>query len=469
MEGLNGNLYTDLYQLSMGQAYFEKNRHENIASFDYFFRKIPFNGGYVITVGLEDVIEALENFSFAKDEIEYLESIGFKADYLNYLKKLKFTGDVFAVPEGGVVFPQEPVVRVVAPMIEAQLVETMILNLMNYQSLIATKAARIRQVSNGRPLAEFGMRRAHGWGAMQASRAAVVGGFDSTSNVLAGKYYGIPVTGTMAHSYIQSHDEELTAFRNFAESRPDKCVLLVDTYDTLRSGIPNAIKVAKEMRERGHELNGIRLDSGDLAYLSREARKMLNENDLEDVKIVASNQLDEGVIKSLQEQNAAIDIYGVGTNLVVGKPDSALDGVYKLAYADDKPRLKISENIKKLTLPGMKKVHRYINNDGQFVADAIATLDEGVPDKMIHPYELDKEMSLKRFDQEELLTPVMKNGERVAEKKSLDELKESVQFNLSNLPDEHKRFNNPHIYKVGISQNLLKLRQDLKNEKTSKL
>ncbi|NMM48765.1 nicotinate phosphoribosyltransferase [Marinigracilibium pacificum] len=469
MEGLNGNLYTDLYQLSMGQAYFDKGQHEKEASFDYFFRKIPFENGYVITAGLEEVLESLQDFHFRPEELEYLSSLGFKKEYLNFLKGLRFSGDIYAVPEGSVVFPYEPVIKVVGPMVEAQLIETMLLNQMNFQSLIATKAARIRLVSGDRPLAEFGMRRAQGWGAMQASRAAVIGGFDSTSNVLAGQKYGIPVTGTMAHSYIQSHDDELTAFRNFAETRPENCVLLIDTYNTLRSGLPNAITVAREMRERGQELAGIRLDSGDLAYLSKEARKTLDNEGFSNVKIVASNQLDEGVIKSLQEQNAAIDIYGVGTNLVVGKPNSALDGVYKLAFADGSPRLKISENIQKLTLPGMKQVWRYMDNNGKYLADAIALDEEEAPELMVHPYEPDKSMSLKGKDSFRLLEQVVRKGERISEKRSLENIKTSAKENLSRLPVEHKRFNYPHIYKVGISEQLLDLRQSLKNKSTAKL
>ncbi|MFB9052035.1 nicotinate phosphoribosyltransferase [Formosa undariae] len=463
---LNSALYTDLYQLAMGQSYFLKDKHEISATFDYFFRKNPFEGGYVLFCGLEEVLDSLEKISFSEDDIHYLEAQGFDSNYTNYLKTFKFTGHIQSMSEGEIVFPFSPILTVSGSIIECQIIETFILNSLNFQSLIATKASRIRYIAGrDKSLAEFGLRRAQGFAGLQASRSAYIGGFDYTSNVLAGKEFNIPVSGTMAHAFIQSYDDELTAFRDFAETRPVNCVLLVDTYDTLKKGVPNAIIVAKEMEARGEKLLGIRLDSGDLAYLSNAARKQLDQAGLDYVKIAASNQLDEHVIRSLKEQYAQIDIYGVGTNLVVGKANGALDGVYKLCSFNNTPRIKISENLKKMNFPGKKQVYRYMNQDGQYIADAI-TLDHlDTPKTMAHPFETHKRMPIEYASVKALLHDVMIDGKRVHTKKTTLELVKIAEENLSKLPVEHKRFANPHVYKVGLSPELEQLRDQLKKEK----
>jgi nicotinate phosphoribosyltransferase len=332
--------YTDQYQLAMAEVYFKNGHKEHTAVFDYYYRKNPFKGGYALFAGLEDLLHILKDLKFSKKDLEYLKKGGFSDSFLEYLKDFRFTGRIFSTLEGDIVFPNRPILQVESNIIEAQIIETLLLNLLNFQTLVATKASRVRLVAGKRHLLEFGMRRAQGAGSYHASRAAIIGGFSGTSNVIAAEDFNIPVSGTMAHSFIQSFDDELEAFRSFAKARPINCVLLVDTYNTLESGLPNSIKVAKEMEQRGQKLAGIRLDSGDLAYLARESRKMLDKEGLEYVKIVASNQLDEYVVKSLLEQQAPIDIFGVGTSLVTGQPDAALDGVYKLSMSNGKPRLK---------------------------------------------------------------------------------------------------------------------------------
>lgn len=454
--------YTDQYQLAMAQVYFEKGHKEHTAVFDYFFRKPPFGGGYTIFAGLEDLLEVIENLRFSREDLEYLQSQGFQENFLEYLQDFRFNGSIYSVAEGDVVFATRPVLQVEANIIEAQIVETILLNLLNFQSLVATKASRIRMVAQDKMLLDFGLRRAQASGGYFASRAAIIGGFDGTSNVMAGRDYNIPASGTMAHSFIQSYDDEIKAFRDFAENRPQNCVFLVDTYDTLHSGIPNAIKVAKEMEKKGQKLLGIRLDSGDLAYLARECRRMLDEAGLKYVKIAASNQLDEYIIKSLQEQGAPIDIFGVGTNLVIGSPDAALDGVYKLAFSHGKPRIKISESITKVTLPHKKQVFRIKDRNGKcFGADAVGLSTERHIDEMYHPFEPFKSLKIGEFEQEELLKPVMKNGNMQIEKRSLTEIAEFSKKRLEELPAEYKRFDNPHIYKVGISKKLREERDKL--------
>jgi len=349
-----------------------------------------------------------------------------------------------------------------APIIEAQLLETLLLNTLNYQSLIATKAARMKLSAGERTLVDFGLRRAPGTGGYAASRAAVIGGFDATSNVRAGRDYGIPISGTMAHSFVQRYDNEISAFRDFAAVRPHDCVLLVDTYDTIKSGVPNAITVGKEMEEQGHKMTGIRLDSGDLAWLAKKSRSMLDNAGLDYVKIAASNQLDEHVIKSLLEQGAPIDFFGVGTSLVTGRPDAALDGVYKLSYANGEPRLKLSETVEKINLPGRKQVYRMLHEDGSiFGAEAVTLHEENAPDHMYHPSEPGASMDLSKFEKIPLLSDIMKEGKRLTKPKSLQEIREFSRSQLSKLPDEYKRFENPHIYKVGLSKRLKKLRDEL--------
>ena len=456
--------YTDLYQISMSQVYYLEKKTNEEAVFDYFFRKIPFGGGYVVFAGLNTILEILEDFRFTDGDIDYLITLGIDKDFAEYLRTFRFNGSVYSVREGELVFPNEPILRVEGNIIEAQLVETILLNILNFQSLIATKAARMRTVAGDRVLADFGLRRAQGLGGYHATRAAIVGGFNATSNVKAGQDFGIPVVGTMAHAFIQAYDDELTAFRAFAKRRPDNCVLLVDTYDTLQSGVPNAITVAKEMAAQSKKLAGVRLDSGDLAYLSKRTRAMLDEAGLHDVKITASNQLDEFVIKSLLDQHAQIDIFGVGTSLVTGPPDAALDGVYKLSFANGKPRIKLSENIKKLTLPGRKQVLRVLNNGKFFGADVVTNAEEMDTEIMHHPQEPDKSLNLKDLKKEQIMHQVMSNGKIVQPLASLPEIASYCKQRLSILPDEHKRFQYPHIYKVGISAQLLSERNRLRNQ-----
>ena len=456
--------YTDLYQLSMAQVYFLKGKADEKAVFDYYFRKIPYQGGYAIFAGLQDFLKQLEQLSFSEEDLDYLNTQDFEDSFLQYLRNFRFKGNIRACREGEVVFSTAPILQVEASLIEAQLIETILLNLLNFQTLVATKASRIRLIAKDKTLLDFGLRRAQGPGGYYASKAAIIGGFNGTSNVIVGRDFKIPISGTMAHSFIQSYDSELEAFRDFALKRPKNCVLLVDTYDTLNSGVPNAIKVAKEMEERGSKLLAIRLDSGDLAYFAKESRKQLDAAGLSYVQIAASNQLDEYVIKSLQEQNAPIDIYGVGTNLVIGKPDGALDGVYKLAYAAGKPRIKISESLAKTTIPHAKQVFRTYDTNGQFNgADVIALENEEKPKQIHHPSEPFKKMNVENFEQEPLLHLVMEYGQNLIANSSLEEIANFSKSRLALLPLEYKRFDNPHIYKVGISDALKQERDQLIN------
>lgn len=447
--------YTDLYQLTMAQVYYLKGRKNECAVFDYFFRKLPFESGYAIFAGLEILLDVLEKIKFSENELTFLKRQGFNSAFMDYLRGFRFSGKVSGIKEGDVIFPSSPVLQVEAGIIEAQVIETVLLNILNFQSLIATKASRMRLVAGRRKLIDFGLRRAPGPGGYYSSRAAVIGGFDATSNVKAGFDFNIPVSGTMAHSFIESYDNELTAFRDYVEIHPHNSVLLVDTYDTLKSGIPNSIIVGKEMKERGRKLLGIRLDSGDLAYLARESRMLLDRAGLNDVKIAVSNQLDEHVIKSLLEQNAPIDIFGVGTSLVTGSPDAAFDGVYKLAMSDEKPRIKLSETISKITLPYKKQVYRIKESDESWIgADAIALADENEILKIYHPFETGKLMNIEKFQKEALLELVMEDGVRRNERRSVEEIAGYCNSRLDRLPQEYKRFNNPHIYKIGLSEGL---------------
>jgi len=457
--------YTDKYQLNMAQAYFLKGQKDNTAVFDYFFRKLPFNGGYAVFAGLEDLINILDGLRFDNNDIDFLKELGYHPNFIHYLKTFRFTGNVYSAAEGDLVFPLRPVLQIEANIIEAQIIETLLLNILNFQTLVATKASRMHQAAEGRILIDFGLRRAQGAGGYSASRAAFIGGFDGTSNVRAGRDYGIPVSGTMAHSFIESYDEELSAFNHFAESQPDDCILLVDTYDTLKSGLPNAITVAKSMEERGLRLRGIRLDSGDLAYLAKECRRRLDNEGLDYVKIAVSNQLDEYIIKSLLHQKAPIDLFGVGTSLVTGHPDAALDGVYKLSYANGKPRIKLSENVSKITLPSKKQVFRIIDNDDKFIGADVVTMDDESDIKlMYHPMYPLKSLDLTNYNKEPLLQGVILNGLRVNNSQSLARIAQYSRNRLERLPVEYKRFDNPHIYKVGISKNLQKERDRLIEE-----
>lgn len=454
-------LFTDHYELTMAQGYFLDGRENFTANFDYFFRKNPFGSGYTIFAGLQDLLEMIQNFKYNSDSIDYLHKLGFHSDFLEYLKKFYFKGNIYAPNEGEIVFPNEPIVRFEGNIIETQLLETLSLNVLNFQSLIATKAARLRYSAGERVVIDFGMRRAQGFSAIHGSRAAIIGGVNSTSNVYSAYLYGMTSTGTQAHSWIQSYEDELTAFRKFAATFPKNCVLLVDTFDTLKSGVPNAIIVAKEMEARGEKLFAIRLDSGDLAYLSKQARKMLDDAELKYVKIVVSNQLDEYLIKSLIDQGAPIDSFGVGTSLITGQKDAALDGVYKLSMADERPNLKLSEDIEKITLPGVKKIFRCFNGNGKFYADGIAMEDEAELEVIYHPHYPLKKSVVKDLNKEILPSKVYENGKIVLSQKSINEIADYVKSRLAQLPDEHKRFEFPHIYKVGISSKLMNLRDEL--------
>ena len=454
-------LYTDFYELTMAQGYFLSGRHKHTANFDYFFRKLPFKGGYVVFAGLADLLEIIKQFRFHEDELKYLKEQGFKDEFLNYLKDFRFRGDLHSVKEGEIVFANEPVLRVEGNILEAQILETAILNTLNFESLIATKASRLKLAAGDKSVLDFGLRRSQGLGGLQAAKAAVIGGLEGSSNVLAGKMYDITVSGTMAHSWVQSFDSELEAFRTYAKHYPEASILLVDTYDTLKSGLPNAIKVAKELEENGHKLIAIRLDSGDLAYMAQESRKMLDQAGLEDVKIAVSNQLDERVIKSLLDQNAPIDLFGVGTKLVTAYDDPALDGVYKLSAVNGKPTLKISENIEKITLPDVKKVVRYYNKDGSFNSDGVLLENEDITATLYHPHENHKSTEVAALKSELLLNKVVDGGEITIPPSSPKQSAEYARKRLSKLNQEHKRFDNPHVYKVGVSKQLRALKDKL--------
>ncbi len=460
----HAGLYTDMYQLSMAQAYFLDGRQNDPAAFYYFYRKNPFKGAYVVFAGIYDLLEILEGLHFETDDLEYLRENGFDANFLHYLQDFRYHADIFSVREGEIVFPNMPLAGVRGNIIETQLTETLLLNLLNLSSLIATKAARMRLVAGDEIiLTDFGMRRAHGLGAIHASRATMVGGFNSTSNVFSAFTYGLHVSGTMAHSFIQSHDDELTAFRRFAKAHPENCTLLLDTYNTLDSGIPHAIQVAREMAGRGQRLKAVRLDSGDLAYMAKKSRKLLDDAGFGYVKIIASNQIDEHVIRSLREQNAPIDAFGVGTAVLTGQPDAALDGVYKLAMASGKPRLKLSESVHKVTFPTVTQVHRFSDANGAFMADAVSSWEEDPREikEIHHPFNKDKAFKIPPWSCQPLQEKVMEKGQALQKMQHPDESYAYLKTRLEKLPDEYKRFENPHIYKVGLSTRLNDLRDDL--------
>ncbi len=457
-------LYTDFYELTMAQGYFLEGRAEERAGFDYFFRDLPFGGGYVVFAGMGDLLQLLQNFSFHTDELKYLREQGFHPDFINYLKDLELSVTIKAPREGKIVFPLEPVVTIEGPIIEAQMLETLLLNILNFESLIATKARRITYAAGDRSVIDFGLRRAQGYGGIQATKAAAIGGVAPTSNVYSAFEYDIPVSGTMAHSWIQSFEDELTAFRAYARHYPDNCILLVDTYNTLASGVPNAITVAKELGKKGYQLQGIRLDSGDLAYLSRKARNQLDRAGLEDVKIAVSNQLDEYLINSLLRQQAPIDLFGVGTRLVTGNETPALDGVYKLSSVNGEPNLKISENVEKITLPGIKKTVRYLDDGGNFLGDGILLEDESSAERIYHPYIPNKNSGVTSYKSMAILETVMENGRPSIDNPTVQQSADYATDQFKKLNPEHKRFENPHIYKVGISKKLMDLRDELIEE-----
>ncbi|RME92396.1 MAG: nicotinate phosphoribosyltransferase [Verrucomicrobia bacterium] len=458
---LFSGLYTDRYELSMAWVYWREGRADTPAVFDYFFRTLPFHGGYAVFAGAATLVEALEQFRFGEGEREFLRREGFDPEFVEALREFRFRGSIWMPPEGEVVFPLEPVARVEGGLLETQLIETLLLNVLNFQTLIATKAARCVEAARGRIVSEFGLRRAQGLAGRWASRAAAIGGCASTSNLDAARRYGLRSAGTMAHAFVQSHGDELAAFRAYAEVHGSNTVLLLDTYDTLRSGLPNAITVARELAARGQRLAGVRIDSGDLAYQARAVRQALDAAGFPDVKIVASNQLDEFLIRSLLEQGAPIDVFGVGTALAAGLPEAALDGVYKLAECDGRPCLKRADGLAKQTLPGRKAVSRYRDADGRFAADAIHLADEPPPDRMIHPHDPMRRLKLEGWQAEPLLRPVVENGRPVAALPDVSAAAAHARERLAALPAEHHRFENPHVYKVGISPRLAALREEL--------
>ena len=471
----NLTLLTDLYQLTMLNGYFEKNIHEDIVVFDMFFRKNACNGGYTIICGIEQLVEYINNLHFSDDDLEYLKSLGLFSDkFLDFLKDFKFTGDIYAVEEGTIMFPKEPIITVKAPLYQAQLIETALLTIVNFQSLISTKASRVCYAAKGDPVFEFGLRRAQGPDAgTYGARAAVVGGCAGTANVLAGKMFDIPVVGTQAHSWVQKFDNELDSFRAYADVYPDNCLLLVDTYDVLKSGVPNAIKVFDELKAKGHKPKGIRIDSGDLQYLSNESKKLFEEAGYYDLIYTASNDLDEYTIASLKSSGAAINSWGVGTKLITSAESPSLGGVYKLtaSYENDKliPKIKISEDAEKINNPGFKKVVRIYNENNMAEGDLIMLHDEEIdttkPLTIFDPTYTWKKTTFQNYTIKELQKPLFKNGECKYVPKSVIEIKKHVNEQLNTFWDSYKRFSNPKRYKVDLSENLWTLKSDLLDSK----
>lgn len=472
MDNRKLTLLMDFYELTMSYGYFNDNKHEDIAVFDVFFRSIPDSGGYAIMAGLEQVINYIENLTFTKDEIDYLRNRKlFSEEFLNYLKDFKFSSDIYAIKEGTPVFPKEPLMIVKGPLIQCQLIETMLLLTINHQSLIATKAARIVYQAQGRTVMEFGARRAHGYDAsLYGARAAYISGVVGTSNTYADYLFKIPALGTMAHSYVQSYKTEYEAFLSYAKTFPSNTVLLVDTYDTLNQGIPNAIKLHKEYLEPlGHYLKGIRIDSGDLTYLSKAARKMLDDAGLTKTQIVVSNSLDEYLIKELIHQGAQIDSFGVGERLVTARSEAVFGGVFKLSAINEDgvltPKMKLSENVSKTTIPGFKQLYRFYDENNKAIADLITLHDEIINEN--EPYILfDPEHPYKRkvvsnYKVVKLLEPIFIKGKLVYKKPTLEEIRNHNKFQMKTLWDEVLRLERPHKYYVDYSQDLWDLQQKL--------
>lgn len=471
----NTPLLTDLYQLTMAAAYHASGRSEQDAAFHLFFRNLPFKGGYAIVAGLGSVVEWLDGFRFEKDDLDFLATLRdaedaplLKPEFLDYLRDLRLTVDIDAMPEGTAVFPHQPLLRITGPILQCQLLETALLNIINFQTLIATKAARVCHATQGEPVLEMGLRRAQGPdGALAASRAAHIGGCASTSNVLAGKAFGIPLKGTHAHSWVMSFETELEAFEQYAAALPGNGTFLVDTYDTLE-GVRNAVKIGRKLRETGHRLLGVRLDSGDLAWLSQQARAILDEAGFPDAAIVASNDLDENLIESLKHQGAAISVWGVGTKLVTGGAQSALGGVYKLAAVRDdagswQPRIKLSEQAIKVSTPGLQQVRRF-TQDGRFIADAIydAEHDCPVPCNIVDPAETLRHRTIPAgTEHEDLLQPLYRKGERVANLPSLKDARTRALTQVAALDPTIRRLANPHIYPAGLEAGLHQKKFDL--------
>ncbi len=473
MEKINFTMLTDFYELTMANGYLQNGFKDKIAYFDMFFRKVPDGGGFAIMAGVEQLIEYLENLKFDDKDIEYLRSKNiFCEEFLEYLRDFKFSCDVWAVPEGTPIFPNEPVVTVRGPVIQAQFIETMVLLTINHQSLIATKANRIVRAAQGRGVMEFGTRRAQGYeGAIYGARAAYIGGCIGTACTIADRDFEIPALGTMAHSWIQMFPSELDAFRAYAEAYPDNCTLLVDTYNVLKSGVPNAIKVFNEVIvPKGFRPKGIRIDSGDITYLSKEARKMLDEAGFPDCKIVASNSLDEYIIRDILIQGAKVDLFGVGERLITSKSEPVFGGVYKLVAIEEDgkivPKIKISENVAKITNPGFKELWRLFDRKtGKAIADVLTLRDEVIDDNK--PYEIfDPEHTWKRktvtdFYAKRLQVKIFDKGACVYKSPKLKEIRDYCSEQIDNLWDEVKRFENPHVYYVDLSTDLWEMKQQL--------
>ncbi len=476
----NLSMVMDLYELTMANGYFNDGDKDARVAFDVFYRRNPDGGGYAIFAGLEQVVEYIENLHFTRDDIDYLASLRiFTADFLDYLKDFEFKGDIYAFPEGTVMYPNEPVITVIAPLIDAQLVETAILTQINHQSLVATKTRRIVKAAGGRAVSDFGARRAHNMdAAVYGARASYIGGAAGTATVLAGQMFQIPVSGTMAHSWVMYYRDEFDAFRHYAENYPDHTVLLVDTYDTLESGIPNAIRTAKEvLKPLGKRLKGVRIDSGDLAYLSVRAREMLNDAGLDDCKIIVSNSLDEYTISSLNSQGAKIDAYGVGERLITGASSayskesiSLLGAVYKIAAVEENgiycPRIKISENIEKITNPGLKKVYRIYDKNKKARADLIAEWTEEVdlsrPFTYIDPAKPWKSLAYTDCSAKPLLAPVFRDGKLVAKLPALKEIREYTKRQLAEeIWEEEQRFVNPHVHYMDMTPGYYRMKMQL--------
>ena len=472
-------LLTDLYELTMAAAYLEQGKAADTATFDLYYRHNPFKGGYGIAAGLEDAVRAVLNATFSEEDILYLRSLKsssgtqtFSEKFLTYLASYKFSGSIRAIPEGTVVFPNEPLMQVGGNLIECQMAETILLCHINFQTLVATKAARIWEAANHGAVIEFGLRRAQGPdGALSACRAAIIGGADATSNVLGAALLQVPAKGTHAHSWIQSFGSELDAFRSYARSFPDECILLVDTYDTLKSGVPNAIRVAKELEAQGGRLIGIRIDSGDLAFLSLRARQMLDQEHLEYVKIIASNELDEYIISDILTQGGKVDIWGVGTNLVTGSGagGGALGGIYKMVEHNGHPKIKLSANPEKMTNPGVKKIVRFYDEAGLMEADALADSSEDLSMQgilIIDPNNPLRRKKLNSGQRVELLSPIVNSGQIVYEFPALEKIRNRRKEQLAHLHESHKRLHNPHEYKVGLTHTLWQQKEQMLNQAT---
>ena len=473
-EKLNMTMLCDFYELTMGNGYFRNGYKDRITYFDVFFRRVPDEGGYVIAAGLEQLIDYIENLHFSEEDIAYLRGRNlFCEEFLDYLRDFRFTGDIFAIPEGTPVFPREPMVVVRAPSIEAQLIETFTLLTINHQSLIATKANRICRAAMGRTVLEFGSRRAQGAdAAIVGARAAYIGGCAGTACTISDQLYGVPAGGTMAHAWVQMFDSEYEAFKTYCETYPTNATLLVDTYNTLKSGVPNAIRAFNEvLRPMGITKCGIRLDSGDMAYLSQEARRMLDEAGWPECQISVSNSLDERLIQNLFLQGAQIDMFGVGERLITAKSEPVFGGVYKLTAVENEkgeiiPKIKCSENVEKITIPHFKKVYRLYNRDnGKAIADYMTvydeTVDESQPLMLFDPYATWKTKNVCNFEARELLVPVFLKGKRVYQSPSLKEIQSYCKQQVDTLWDEIKRFDNPQTYYVDLSQKLWDIQQEL--------